>query len=720
MSTLFLKFEAIESRIASYSCPRGIPGRVHALRLRRCIRNNGRRQSAAVGERLPAHESETRLDLGQETSEDNRDTVGGLRISVGNGSKPEVQEQEVPKPRIRAEALSLRVGTAHTWRRLERRFGREFGPQVQGDMFRPPLNQDGIDEPTEDKAAVYFALRTGNPHIILRALADHAKMVGFYNTRSLVISMPPATFSEVLRCLDPKHFVGRYQELHKELSPRLAKKLGLSEAINLQGGYYKFCILFLDHVKSILEARQWEYPSTLSDYKYLLRCARATGNPDLAEYVWTRLTARKEDDKVTPELPSPDVDCYNSYLWIKCWNDTTNPLLRFRLRVIPENFAPRAWENSPYTLKGHQVGGSSGIRAQVALHFRNMVEAGISGNEETFCLMMVSNAREGEMSAVASILRRVWNIDVQQLLTSNDSELSPPKSYGRHSPFYPTGMLLYSIAHAFGINNQIPAALRLIDYISGQYSIPIPTNVWNELLMWTFVISMRPHTRRRHGEPVNSGKEIGQLPPEAVTSLWDTMISKPYNVKPTLEMYNRLIINLHHRKRYGEMQIRMEEARRVLKDGVRKLSHMQGIFNATTRRPSPAHLAERRMRDLILARLRVRRNRKYVERWVRLLIIQGSQSLKYAEGWSDQNLPNIFKNWSLFLPDKLRYPIRSGEVSFKSGSKEQRISRYSRRIKRSRHVESRGLRKRKSIIFRFAESHRLPFAGGEEIGDGRG
>ena len=318
------------------------------------------------------------------------------------------------------------------------------------------------------------------------------------------------------------------------------------------------------------------------------------------------------------------------------------------------------------------------------------------------------------MSAVASILRRVWNIDVQQLLTSNDSELPPPKSYGHHSPFYPTGMLLYSVAHAFGINNQIPTALRLIDYISGQYSIPISTNVWNELLMWTFVISMRPHTRRRHGEPVTTGKEIGQLPPEAVTSLWDTMVSKPYNVKPTLEMYNRLIINLHHRKRYGEMQIRMEEARRVLKDGVRKLSHMQGIFNATTRRPSPAHLAEQRMRDLILARLRVRRNRKYAERWVRLLIIQGSQSLKYTEGWSDQNLPNIFRNWSLFLPDKLRYPIRSGEVSFKSGSKEQRISRYSRKIKRSRHVEGRGLRKRKSMIFRITESHRLPLTSGEK------
>jgi hypothetical protein len=211
---------------------------------------------------------------------------------------------------------------------------------------------------------------------------------------------------------------------------------------------------------------------------------------------------------------------------------------------------------------------------------------------------------------------------------------------------------------------------------------------------------MRPHTRKRHGESVNTGKEIGQLPPEAVTSLWDTMVSKPYNVKPTLEMYDRLISNLHHRQRYGEMQIRMEEARRIFKDGIRKLSHIQGTFNATTRRPSPAHLAERRMRDLVLARLRVRRNRKYVERWVRLLIFHGGQSLKYSDGWSERALPNIFKNWALFLPEKLRYPIRSGEVFFKTGSKELRVTRYFRKMKRTYHLESRGLRRRKGMTFK--------------------
>jgi hypothetical protein len=49
----------------------------------------------------------------------------------------------------------------------------------------------------------------------------------------------------------------------------------------------------------------------------------------------------------------------------------------------------------------------------------------------------------------------------------------------------------------------------------------------------------------RRGEVMDTSKEISQLPPESVTNLWYIMVSEPYNVKPTLGIYNRLIINLY-------------------------------------------------------------------------------------------------------------------------------------------------------------------------------
>jgi hypothetical protein len=286
---------------------------------------------------------------------------------------------------------------------------------------------------------------------------------------------------------------------------------------------------------------------------------------------------------------------------------------------------------------------------------------------------------------------------VEQLLASNEAELLVPKHYPRHSPFHPTRLLLYSIAHTYGINNQIPTALRLIDYISSQYSVPIPIDVWKVLLQWTFVLSVDPKRKRRNGEPVDTGKDIGQLPREAVSNLWNTMISEPYKIKPTLEMYNYLIINLSYRQRFGEMQIRMEEARRLVKNDIMTLSHAQAIFDATTRRPSPVNLAERRMRDLIFARLRVRRNRKYVERWVRILIKRGNLSLRRAEGWSDQAIPNLVRNWMFFLPKNIVYDTRTGKVDLKTGAKQQRALQYLRKIKGNRRLELRGLRIRKRI-----------------------
>ncbi len=698
MSSFLLRFEAIESRIASYSCPQGIPGRVHALRLRRCFQNNGRRQSAAAGELLPVQEHEIRIKPRPGRPDNGKDTVEGAEtIGQGREKRRGINEQ-VPRPQQPARRS---LGGSISRTRLKEQFGLGYSPQILGDAFRPRLEDADLIPPAEDEAVLFSALRTGNPQAVFQALSDHAKLEGFGKTSLLLSSIPPTTFSEILRCMDPKHFVGRYTQLHKEMSRVMARRLGLYE-VSDRDGYYQFCSAFLADIQRILEARHRRYAATLSDYKYLLRCTRATGHIRAAEWIWASLTANREDYKVSPhKLPAPDAECYNCYLSIKCWHDNMNPLLRFRLRVISDNFGPRSWDTPPYSLKGHAVGGRiSSLKGQIAGLFREMVQAGVSGNEETFCLMMAALAREGDMPRVASILQRVWNIDVQRLMSSNESETLSAKSYLPDSPFYPSEMLLYTISHAYGINNQIPTALRLVDFVSSQYSIPISTNVWNELLQWTFVLSNKPKVLKRRGKVIDTGKEINQLPPEAVSNLWKAMISEPYNVKPTIEMYNRLIINLSRQERYGEMQIRMEEARRLLIEDVRRLSHLQALFNATTRRPSPMHLAEQRMRDLLFARLRVRLNRMYVKRWVRRLVYHGSNSLKYSDEWSAQNVPNIVKNWSLFVPSKVKYSIRSGVVSFRSGTEAMNQSRYLRRVQRSEKLEKRRLRVRKFKMFR--------------------
>lgn len=175
--------------------------------------------------------------------------------------------------------------------------------------------------------------------------------------------------------------------------------------------------------------------------------------------------------------------------------------------------------------------------------------------------MMVALAREGDIAGISNILQRVWGIDVEAVLTKPESEVTPPNVYLPQSPFFPSENLLFTLAHVYGINNTIPTALRLVDYVSRQYNITIPLRAWNELMQWTYVTSVK--RRGKNPETNNEDLKTGQLGTDAVSTLWDTMTMAPYNVELTMEMHDRLITSLLRRGRYGEAQVRINDAYRA-------------------------------------------------------------------------------------------------------------------------------------------------------------
>jgi len=100
---------------------------------------------------------------------------------------------------------------------------------------------------------------------------------------------------------------------------------------------------------------------------------------------------------------------------------------------------------------------------------------------------------------------------------------------------------------------------------------------WAELFEWTFVLATR-----RYGKAKNDGSELGQLPLASVESLWATMVSEPYNINPTMPMYNRRIRALWKRQMYDEMLVAMQAGRKLHKFQQRrlrrKLDSMQRAF----------------------------------------------------------------------------------------------------------------------------------------------
>jgi len=680
MNSFLVKFGAVQSRIASYSCPPGVPGRVHAIRLRRCFQQQTSRAFAAHSSHrnVPQpkspidHELDDELDNKISEQDVGRIAEGGERLretfeetagqSPAPGQEPEPElVRSVPYPSIHLESR-LRFMDA---RREKRSEVRTKVPGEDGDTT-PPIT---FSTPSQDYEKVFFeALRKGNPHLLLAILNKMLDHDGMATTRRLLERLPSPTFSALLHCLDPKHFVGRYQELHKGISIAKARLLRLPPTDN--NGYYKFCDVFLHQVHSVFVARQRSIPLSLSDFRYLLKCARATGNGMIADEVWTSLSQMKD------RAIGPDLECYNSYLATLCWADTLNPITRHRLRVVHRNFEPRNWQTPPRPLKGYRTG-AGGLKARVSEVFRDMIQAGVSGNEETFCHMMIAFAREGDVAGVEAILSRVWDIDVERLLKSDGLE-PPVKKYDRGSPFHPSQHLLYVIAHAYGINNKIPTALRLIDYVSRQYSTPIARDTWRELLMWTHVLSMERHSPLLEDGTVDYSNVVGLLPVEAMTNLWATMISEPYNVRPTIDMYDRLIRNLLMRERFSEAQERMEEAQDLYKAEMRNLGKELCIFNRITPQiNNPILDSKKRHVDFLLLKSRV--NRQMLKAWVRNLIITADVSFSNPE-WKQRGLPKFLLRWKLFLPDRIKSKVATGEMKFWSDTvAEKRVRTWKRK-----------------------------------------
>ncbi|KAH6680603.1 mitochondrial ATPase expression-domain-containing protein, partial [Halenospora varia] len=461
--------------------------------------------------------------------------------------------------------------------------------------------------------------------------------------------LSPNSFSELLRYLDPTLLVGPMIEIHKDISPAYATVLGLPNP--KAGPYHGVCTMFLFQVRSILFQRHQVSPLSQSDLKYLLKCARVTGKEELAQEIWQTLCRGGNGIR-------PDVECYNHFLAVKCWAGKAHPWKRSIMRVERQSFryAPHGW-----TTKRSAPGG---IKSVVSGIFREMIRDGLVGDEETFCHMMVAFAREGDMDGVASIIQRIWGVDVDALVSNQPEQ--PPKPYNSDSPFYPSDQLLFTIAHTYGINNAIPTALKLIDYFSRHYLVSIDFNTWGELLQWTYVLTREKKVLPSPEIEHEDSPIVPRLPAEAVSRIWQTMTSHPYNVEPTIEMYDKLIMNLIFRQRYGDAQIRMQEGHALYMKIVRELTRYSEHIKSTHIAGDKSSLHASKCRELELLQLTVRRKRQYIRKWVRKLIAHGNH-MNEDSRWVGEGLPTILREWKAFLPHRVKVPLHTGHLKMWTG-----------------------------------------------------
>jgi hypothetical protein len=535
----------------------------------------------------------------------------------------------------------------------------------------PSQSSQSVEEPqvSEDQEQPHFDYKKWLPLAIEGNDQDMAARCFFAAEDSLdhdfLNSISEATFTDILHVLEPRRNVLELSNTYMETSEHMANQLGLMRVDKLM----------IEHGQMLLNVAririQGNRRLTHAQYLILLKSAVDLGYSRLTRWVWRG---------VQLDGMEPDLDMYNAYLGSFLWAGHNNSSARHRERVTNFNMTQRNDKRKDMPYANYHIGTPGGIREISMMVLDDMLKSGITASEKTYRSLITAAAREGEMDTVKSILRTVWNIDVTRVMSMAPSNADMPraKAFPKDSQQYPTSKLLWAIAHAYGINNAIPTALRMVDYVSHEYDVPIDANVWAILFEYTFMLaSPRSGTNRR------DDKKLGQLPKVAVEKLFMTMTKAPYFVEPTMGMYNLLIKSLSTRGLSTKITPRMAEGAALNRASISARNDAWEFLKRslderdTGKEHSSIAVARRQWENAAVV---AARNRLWMKRWVRLLLnslVEWHRERKVPKirthGFSLRYVPRLLLDWHHYAGARVKYDLPTGILEIQMYSEEDML-----------------------------------------------
>lgn len=486
------------------------------------------------------------------------------------------------------------------------------------------------------------------------------------NSLEFIRSLPENTFTEILAHLQPKNDLSKILIPYSRLSPATVQQL------HLPSSYHVIRRYLLDAVHILDQRKNSGRNLSVVDYSIILGFARWLGLKDIANTFWKSMQV----DNVVPDLR-----CYNNYLGAIVSNLRHDPDARQSHRVTTFRTEARCRPSPSARFAAYHVG-IGGIKDSALDIHREMLKSEIVPDEETFRLLILGVGREGDLDTVKKLLRQVWRIDVAAIVdgleegnSKHELDVLPT------SPLHPTPFLVYAVAHVFSINNEIPTALKLVDHISQTYNVKVFDYVWHELLNWTFVLSL-PRQASRNEQAI--------LPKASVQKLWEVMRNEPYNVRPTMDMYNKLIKSLFRQQRTRDMWHYMCEALPLYEAMRKETRYLNMILHRVLKLSQPVETLQQKYNR---SRLNEKASRLFLKRWVRLLL--GSmRSWRRVDGslyWSTRVIPEIVLEWKDFMPSNVWYDIPAGRVSIVRTNEEKKM--HQGRIMKAMNTNDRVARK---------------------------
>jgi len=534
-------------------------------------------------------------------------------------------------------------------------------------------------------------LKEGHPDRVFFALLD--PNIG----HDFIRNADNATFDLAFTAIDPAYFIEPMKTEYRFMKESLSQAPKYRRVRHI-GERFKD---FADKIETIITKRQDAgHKYSLEICRHLLLCAKVMGNARTAKAVlW----------KVMPENNiRPDLACYNYFMEACCWSHAWAKGEQWRLRVTPRVLAIRGMYNRPPDLKGHRVGRGGnglGLRYGMLNLFKKMVGEGHKGDEATFTNLMVAMGRENDLNGVKSVLRSVYNIDVDLLSQVDEEEAETPTYYDEDSPLRPSSRLLFTVAHVFGSNNEAGLAIQLVDFISRQYNLPIPFAVWLQLFEWTFVLQLH-----RSQQAIRQGQRLGRVSEEILERLWIAMTDEPHSIEPDITM-----LTIRARAQRGALDLeetmsniglareKLASNRKQLQRDAEDIVSWIKAHNSILQGPSmlPAEWyglrrafitnslsVDRDLQLLIVAFRGIFKEFRWTRRFPRDFLEETDKQArreKYKEWnsswfsrareWEQRILPSLLEKYSEFFPNGLVYKTTGGHISVNARRNRNRVIR---------------------------------------------
>ncbi|KAI0191392.1 mitochondrial ATPase expression-domain-containing protein [Xylaria flabelliformis] len=381
--------------------------------------------------------------------------------------------------------------------------------------------------------------------------------------RNAAATIPRTTFTEVFRALDPLRVARDCDQIDEtQTSVGMFKILNMASSID-DFGVRKLYTRLLQCLLLLMNAlNNAGYTLLPEEYVSLFRCAGASSDISGAGAIWNHLVSG-------PARAWQNSKLYTEYIKARFLTEPlyTNYQKTTRM-VTPRNLhrsRMRIYEGRKRRLD-HLRMRVRLRRAQFGLNKEELVAEelmrALRGNgpavslfrmvvgthsfrldEDIMCTLMIALGRSGSMRFIGTeILERYFGIR-----TPHPFPPEPPGEWARallhfrsEARIRPTVRLMRAVVETYGSNSEIGIAVQLVEHLSNKYNIPVPPDVWQDLLEWTYIMSTPPASTAWK----TAGLYVKVPSPEAVEKFWDAMTSPPYNHIPTFKNYDLLIRSL--------------------------------------------------------------------------------------------------------------------------------------------------------------------------------